>query len=693
MGSYRRGIAAPPRRGASASDSASATRLRAAATLALALALPGLLLATTGGSGAGWAGAVSRSGLAARDRALVRVRVWADAGDKGVPLGGRVVSTPGRRAGGKFWRGGGAVDSSGPEDAPEEATPRRPLLPVVAAAPPAAGAVEKPAAAAAVPPAVVVQATPPAKAAAAQPKPAAAPPVARPPPPPPAELQPAPEAAAFPGASLPASAGSTPADGLDPLAARIAYAVAGSPRALGATVRSDVGSGKGVEADAPNAASAARFGPYPPGPLLPPALPLAPAPRPLLPDHPIRIADRLVKPGEGESGGGGPPPPPSPPTLRLTAADCESPATQAAAAAAQLPVWALKAPGLVERYLPDACDALGPALAVAESGLAAREGGHPPRRTSSAAAWHWLKDTGEEGGAHASPPSDPLQYFATVADENRDGAAAPLPPRAATVVIGDPPGACFAGRPVFARARPCGCTSTILLPALDSARRFGVLGLAGAGLGADDAARRAAAFKAADGVPFAERAPGAAWRGGGAAAPLSAAALSLLAAHGAGAGGASAADPRLDVGLVRAPAPGSPQEAAVGGAGPAGRLVKPALPLAAALARRVVLALSDGDGDASLAWALASKSALAMPPPTACSGLMEDLLVPWTHFIPLHAPSPGANVTAALDWCESNLAACEAIGAAGAAWIADWRFTEARLSEVVGRVAFADGRV
>jgi hypothetical protein len=121
--------------------------------------------------------------------------------------------------------------------------------------------------------------------------------------------------------------------------------------------------------------------------------------------------------------------------------------------------------------------------------------------------------------------------------------------------------------------------------------------------------------------------------------------------------------------------------------------VSPPAPLATALARRVVLALSPGDADAALAWALASKSALAMPPPTQCSGLMEDLMTPWTHYIPLDPSAPDGGVAAALDWCDAHPAACEGVGAAGAAWVTAWKLAEVGVSEAVGRVAFADGRV
>ena len=666
----RRGPTAPPHRrgtaaGASgASSTAAALRLRAAATLTVALILPGLLLATTGGSG--WAGAVSRSGLAARDRALVRVRVWTDGkrGGSGLP--------PPRRAGPGDWEEAEeaeaprvAVDSSATRaDPPPPRPPPRPPVSDAAAPPPAVAAAVPPSK----PTATVLKVSPP-----LPPKPATPPPLgkqpaaaaaqARRPPTPPAKHTDAGLAAAFPGASLPTAAGSTPADGLPPLAARIAYAVAGSPRALGRTVPSDLAMGKAAAADGPAVASAAAFGPYPAAPL--PPHPVAPAPRPLLLGRTPRLGDRVVKPRE-EGGEESQPPP----TLRLTAAACAGPAALAAAAAAQLPPWALRAPGM-EAYLSDACAALGPALAVTERGLATAGGA--PRRTSAAAAWPWL----EEKAAATSPPphhapaSNPLQYFASVEDENRDGAAADLPPRSATVVVAASTAACFGGPPLFARARPCGCTGTILLPALDAARHFGVLG-------ADPAAM--AAFKAADETPFARRAPGAVWRGAPDASPAAAA---LLAAHGPGVAGA---DARLDVAAVT----GSVADA------PSTTPTKPPLPLKTALGRRVVLALADGDGDASLAWALASRSALAMPPPALCSGLMEDLLVPWTHYIPLDAASPGANATAAVDWCEANMAACEAIGAAGAAWVTAWglgEMGEVGISEAVARVAFADGRV
>jgi hypothetical protein len=212
----------------------------------------------------------------------------------------------------------------------------------------------------------------------------------------------------------------------------------------------------------------------------------------------------------------------------------------AEAATAQLPAWALAAStALVERYLPDACAALLPALSVTEWGLqggpmtdavgGGGEGGGedggggggdgedekaaaaaarpPPRRSSDAAGWPW---SGGGGGAARTPssPHHPHRYFTSAAEENRKGAAVALPPRAATVVVGPAAGStCFVpgppppggggppsgggGRLVFARARPCGCTTTMLLPALNAARYFGALGLAGSALSARDAAATA----------------------------------------------------------------------------------------------------------------------------------------------------------------------------------------------------------
>ena len=47
-------------------------------------------------------------------------------------------------------------------------------------------------------------------------------------------------------------------------------------------------------------------------------------------------------------------------------------------------------------------------------------------------------------------------------------------------------------------------------------------------------------------------------------------------------------------------------------------------------------------------WQLLSSSAVLMPPPMVVSWAMEDLLVPWTHYVPLQARGPHLALTLTL---------------------------------------------
>jgi hypothetical protein len=50
---------------------------------------------------------------------------------------------------------------------------------------------------------------------------------------------------------------------------------------------------------------------------------------------------------------------------------------------------------------------------------------------------------------------------------------------------------------------------------------------------------------------------------------------------------------------------------------------------------KVVISLEGNDVSSGLKWNLLSNSVVMMPPPTATSWLMEELLEPWVHYIPL----------------------------------------------------------
>ena len=51
----------------------------------------------------------------------------------------------------------------------------------------------------------------------------------------------------------------------------------------------------------------------------------------------------------------------------------------------------------------------------------------------------------------------------------------------------------------------------------------------------------------------------------------------------------------------------------------------------------MIVSVEGNDVASGLVWQLLSSSAVLMPPPMVVSWAMEDLLVPWTHYVPLQA--------------------------------------------------------
>ena len=50
---------------------------------------------------------------------------------------------------------------------------------------------------------------------------------------------------------------------------------------------------------------------------------------------------------------------------------------------------------------------------------------------------------------------------------------------------------------------------------------------------------------------------------------------------------------------------------------------------------KAIIIMEGNDISSGLKWALYSRSVIMMPPPTKTSFLMEELLTPWVHYIPL----------------------------------------------------------
>ena len=67
---------------------------------------------------------------------------------------------------------------------------------------------------------------------------------------------------------------------------------------------------------------------------------------------------------------------------------------------------------------------------------------------------------------------------------------------------------------------------------------------------------------------------------------------------------------------------------------------------------KVVISLEGNDVSSGLKWSLLSNSVVMMPPPMTTSWLMEELLEPWVHYIPLR--QDGSNAEEMIKWVGEN---------------------------------------
>ena len=70
----------------------------------------------------------------------------------------------------------------------------------------------------------------------------------------------------------------------------------------------------------------------------------------------------------------------------------------------------------------------------------------------------------------------------------------------------------------------------------------------------------------------------------------------------------------------------------------------------------------------NLKWAMASNSVVVMPPPTRETWLMEGLLQPYVHYVPIHRPD---ELVAVKTWMDENEELCRTIVRNANAWIDD----------------------
>lgn len=120
----------------------------------------------------------------------------------------------------------------------------------------------------------------------------------------------------------------------------------------------------------------------------------------------------------------------------------------------------------------------------------------------------------------------------------------------------------------------------------------------------------------------------------------------------------------------------------VEGAAHHARFVRPPLRLEQQAACKYVLSVEGNDVATNLKWALLTQSVVLMAPPTVETVLLESLLKPWVHYVPLRRDA--SDLAERLRWCEAE-------GAAHASAIA--RAGRAHVLRVLGQGAASDRRV
>ena len=88
---------------------------------------------------------------------------------------------------------------------------------------------------------------------------------------------------------------------------------------------------------------------------------------------------------------------------------------------------------------------------------------------------------------------------------------------------------------------------------------------------------------------------------------------------------------------------------------------------------KYVLSLPGNDVATNLKWVMAQRSVLVMPTPKVEGWLMEGLLLPYVHFVPLNHPNDTARVLA---WMRTHDAECQDIVRHANDWIRKARVFE-----------------
>jgi hypothetical protein len=97
------------------------------------------------------------------------------------------------------------------------------------------------------------------------------------------------------------------------------------------------------------------------------------------------------------------------------------------------------------------------------------------------------------------------------------------------------------------------------------------------------------------------------------------------------------------------------------------RIIKRPISLGTYQMSKVLIHFQTTDNAASLAWKLHSRSVVLMPPPTYTTWLLEELLEPFVHFLPLNE----TNAEAMVQWVKDHDQEAQRIGERASMWIED----------------------
>ena len=102
------------------------------------------------------------------------------------------------------------------------------------------------------------------------------------------------------------------------------------------------------------------------------------------------------------------------------------------------------------------------------------------------------------------------------------------------------------------------------------------------------------------------------------------------------------------------------------------KLIGPPVRIKELMKFKGIVMIEGNDVASGLKWALLSQSVVLMPPPKHTSWAMEELLVPWLHYIPLARDA--SDVEEKMKWVVKNDREARAIAERGSMWMEDLAF-------------------